>query len=231
MEATLTDLLEVKKILQIPLTDTSQDYALNYYITTVTNMIGEFLDRPNLYLQERTEYYNGTGTQKLPLRSRPVLADPEPQVWEDEAGSWGEAENAFSGTALEFGNDFGLWLDTTNPASGVMDKSRCGILVKKRSYWFKPTVRQQGFLSPFIGPAFGNIKVVYTGGYALNDLPPMIRMAAIQAVGRWKYLMPISVPISSESYEERHITFSLGEKNYLFGQVKHLLFSMRNWTF
>jgi hypothetical protein len=231
LPASLTDIIEVKKILQIPLEDHSLDYALNYYIITATSMIGEFLNRPNLYKQSRTEFYCGTGTQKLLLNCRPVFIDPEPVVYEDLTGVWGQEEDSFSGDALDFGGDYGVWLDTTDTTSGIMDRSRCGILVRKSSYWQRPIVRQTGFLSPFVGAAYGNIKITYTGGYTLDDMPPMMRMAAIELVGRMKYLFPVAVPISSESYEERHITFSLGERNYLMGQCKHLLSSFRNWRF
>ena len=231
MDVLLTDILECKKILQIPLEDHSQDYALNYYIMTAVDMIGEFLNRPNFYKKSRTEYYNGTGTQKLLLNSRPVYISPEPVVKTDLTGAWGEDSDAFSGDALEFGTDYAVWLDEVNPATGVMDRSRCGILVRKSAYWDKPIIRQQGFLSPFVGQAFGNIQIVYTAGYTLDNMPPRVRMATIELVGRMKYLFPVAVPISSESYEERHITFSIGEKNYLFGQCKHLLSSMRNYKF
>lgn len=224
-----TDLLEVKKVLQVDLDDHSLDYALNYYIETATDMIAEYLDRPGFYKKSRTEFYNGTGTQKLLLRSRPVYISPEPVVYEDSGGMYGEADSAFSADALTFGEDYGLWLDTDS-GSGTMDLSRCGILIRKNNFWFKPTVREQGFLSPYVGPAFGNIKITYTGGYTLQGMPSQIRMACIMVVARMKYLMPLGVPISSESYEERHISFSIPERNYLMGQVKHLLFGFRNWS-
>jgi hypothetical protein len=225
-----TDLLEVKKVLQIDLDDHALDYALNYYIETATDMIAEFLDRPGFYKKSRTEYYNGTGTQKLLLKSRPVYIDPEPVVYVDAGGIYGQGEDAFSGDALEFGGDYGVWLDTDS-GSGTMDLSRCGILIRKNDFWEKPSIRERGFLSPYVGGAFGNIKVTYTGGYTLQNMPSQVRMATIMIVARMKYLMPIGVPISSESYEERHISFSIPERNYLFGQVKHLIYSLRNWSF
>lgn len=227
----LTDILEVKKVLNIPISDTSMDYALNYYIQVATSLIAEFLDRGQFYVQSRTEYYNGSGTQKLLLKHRPVFIDPEPQAWTDLTGMWGEASDAFSGTALTFGTDFGVWLDTVNPTTGVMDKSRCGILVRKSDYWAKPSIRQQGFLSPFIGPSFGNVKVIYTAGYSLADMPAQLRMACIETVAHLKYLFPLGLAISSESYEERHITLDSKNKNFIFGQVKHLISSLKNWRF
>lgn len=231
MDVLLTDILECKKILQIPLEDHSQDYALNYYIMAAVDMIGEFLNRPNFYKKSRTEYYNGTGTQKLLLNSRPVYISPEPVVYSDLTGVWGEDEDSFSGNPLEYGKDYAVWLDTVTPSTGVMDTSRCGILVRKSDYWQKPIVRQAGFLSPFVGPSFGNIKITYTAGYTLDNMPPMVRMACIETVGRLKFLFPLTVPTSSESYEERHITMSIGERNYLLGQCKHLLTQHRNWKF
>lgn len=226
----LTDLIEVKKILAIDLDDHSLDYALNYYIQVVIDMIGEFLDMPNFYKRSRTEYYNGTGTNFLLLKYRPVFIDPEPQVWVDRSGLWGESDDSFqSSDELTFGDDFGIALDTT-PA-GTMDRGRSGLLIRKNDYWPRPTVRAQGFLSPFVGHSFGNVKVIYTGGYTLQDMPARVRMACIEVVGRMRYMFPLSVPLSSESYEERHITLDIRERNFLFGQAKHLLSSLRNWKF
>ncbi len=221
-----SDLQEVKSILQIDPGDKSEDRSLLMFLEQVSKFIEEWLNRPGLTKKARTEYYNGTGTQKLLLRSRPVFTDPEPQVWVDEAGFWGQASGSFAtGTAQTFGTDFSLWIDQDDGTS------RSGILVRNRSIWPRPAIRQAGFLSPFLGTGFGNVKVTYTAGYTVDTLPAEFRTACNLLVGRYRYVMPVGVFLAGESYEDRSIAISQGEKQYMLSVIKPLLWGFRNWKF
>ena len=219
-----TDIFEVKTILSIALGDNSEDIALNFYIEQASSWIDEYLNRPDISLKSRTEYYNGTGTQRLCLKSRPVYTDPPIQVFLDEAAYYGSSSGSFgAGTELTYGSDFALILDEPNGTS------RSGILVRLHDFWPKPAIRQVGYLSPFIAIGYGTIKVIYTGGYTVDTLPAMLRGAANLLVARMRYIFPLGMELSSESYEDRSIAMGTERRDYLMAMVKPMLFSFRNW--
>lgn len=221
----LADLSELKTILGIDPDNPRYDARLMFYIDYASGLIAEWIDRPGLLLKSRTEYYNGTDTQKLCLRSRPVYVTPNPRVWTDDSGCWGQASGSFDTTTeLTFGTDFGLWaLDG--------EKSRSGILVRLNDTWARPNVRRIGLLAPYKGEAFGTIKVTYTGGYSYDDLPAGLRTGANILVARFRSFFPLALEVNSESYEERNLGFSVEQKNWLLSQVKDKIWPYRNWKF
>lgn len=219
-----TDIFEVKTILSIPLNDNSEDIALNFYIEQASSLIDEFLNRPDISYKSRTEYYNGSGTQKLNLRSRPVFTDPTIQVFTNDTAYFGSVSGSFdSSTALTYGTDFALQIDQENGSS------RSGILININKFWNKPSYRQRGFLSPFIGEGYGNIKVIYTAGYTVDTLPAGLRGAANLLVARMRYVFPLGMELTSESYEDRAIAMGTERRDYLLALVKPMLFTYRNW--
>ena len=219
-----TDLIEVKTALGIDRDNTSQDAKLSLFITWACSWIEGYLNRP-LFQRERTEYYAGTGTQKLLLKARPVMATPTPRVFVSERGLYGNTEDPFPSTSELTYGDGGLSLFVDREDGG----SNCGILVRPIAAWPKPYVRQPGYLSPYLGEAFGNIKVIYTGGYTPDTLPDEIALAAVELVARMRGYFPLAMPVSSESYEERSISFAVRDQNFLMGQVKYRLSRYRNW--
>ena len=110
--ATISDLREIKAILDIPEGDQSEDVNLNFLIEQASNWIEEFLGR-SLFRKARTEYYNGNGSQKLLLKARPVLTSPTIEVYVDNSGYFGAASGSFnsSTTDLTYGTDFALVID------------------------------------------------------------------------------------------------------------------------
>lgn len=176
--------------------------------------------------QSRTEFYNGTGTQRILLKSRPVYPYGLPagasltmQVWTDASGFWGSASGAFdSTTLLTYGTDWALQLDSEDGTT-----SKCGILVRLNNYWFAPQQRQTGLLSPFIGQGMGNVKVTYDAGFTVDTLPPEVRLACTMACARLRYVLPLGVELSSESYEERSISIVTSERDKLLALVKPML--------
>ena len=223
----LTDLSELKKYLEISVDDHSEDANILLYIDVATNWIEEILGRTGLFYKQRTEYYPGTGTQKLLLKSRPVFTTPTIQCFVDEAGYFGSTSGAFDAqnTQLTYGDDFCLQIDQDDGTS------RSAILVRIGDYWPQPYVRSRGYLSPFEGGAFGNVKVVYSAGYTVDSLPAVFRAAANVLVAGIRYVMPLGMPLASESYEERSMTILVDRKGYLTGLVKPLISSYRNWNF
>lgn len=220
----LTDLHELKAVLEIGPQDPSEDKRLNFYANWATALIEQYLDR-ELMKKERTEYYGGSGTQKLVLRCRPAYVTPTPRVWVDEEGFFGSRSGGFaSGDELTYGDDFTLWVD----GDGV---SKRAILLRASAYWPRPSVRQRGMLTPFVGEPAGNVKVTYTAGYTPDDVPGDIVAAAVLLVARLRAMFPMGAPLTSESYEDRSISMSDKDKNWLLGQVKHMLFQYRNRRF
>ena len=65
-----SDLREIKSVMGIDPGDTSVDKSLNFYIEQASAWIEELLNRPGMSYKSRTEYYKGTGTQKILLKSR-----------------------------------------------------------------------------------------------------------------------------------------------------------------
>lgn len=224
----LNDVNEIKRLLEIPLNHTAEDAKLLLLLRVASDWIGELLDRPDLTLKSRTEYYDGTGTQNLLLRSRPVYTSTTPQVFVDTSGYWATASGSFNSTTtqLTWGSDFSLRLDP-----GENGLSRSGILIRIGSTWERPQVRQQGLLSPFIGVGNGNIKVTYLAGYTVDLMPSSIRMAVLFLVSRLRYVLPLGVELGSESYEERSISIVTSEKTKLLALVKPFLSQHRNWSF
>ena len=108
--------------------------------------------------------------------------------------------------------------------------SRSGILVRMQGYWFKPSVRQKGLLTPFIGNAYGNIKVVYTAGYTIDNLPSQLRAATNFLIARMRAILPLGMEVASESYEERSISLIAERRDYLLAIIKPMIYSYRNWS-
>jgi hypothetical protein len=239
--ADLTDIREMKKVLEIDPNNPNEDVNLSFWIGYATDIIEEFLGR-KLFYKQRTEFYNGSGTQKLTLRSRPVYvgqpnslfqlvpAPAVPVVFEDETAFYGSAPGAFtgSGAQLTYGTDFCLKLDDGDGIS-----SRSGILVKINDFWQRPQARVDGLLSPFLAESFGNIKVTYFGGYTVDTLPGRFRLAADFLIAKIRYMFPLGIELVSESYEERSIASMAPDprRNYLLSLVKPLIFGDRNFHF
>ena len=221
----MTDLRELKLILEIDPNNTVEDAKLSLFIMWATDVIEGVLNRPGLMLKERTEYYGGTGTQKILLKNRPVLLDPVPQVYVDENGFFGSSSGAFTSNTSEltFGVDFCL------DAPNADEPSKSGILIRINRLWPRPSARVQGLLSPFLTQSYGNVKVVYWGGYSNDTLPNDIRMAAVALVSKMRGFWPVGFELSSDSEPDKNISILAERKNYLTAMTKSLLWRYNNW--
>ncbi len=222
----LTDLRELKAILEIDPDNTAEDAKLLFLAEWASDWIEELLNRKNrLFFKSRTEYYGGSGTQQLLLRARPVFTTPTIQVYSDDTGYFGSNPDGFNAsTLLTYGDDYCLVIDQDDGSS------RSGILVRMQGYWFKPSVRQKGLLTPFIGNAYGNIKVVYTAGYTIDNLPSQLRAATNFLIARMRAILPLGMEVASESYEERSISLIAERRDYLLAIIKPMIYSYRNWS-
>lgn len=235
MTTPITDLRELKAMLDIPNGDLSEDKKLLILIDQATSWIEELLNR-KIFFKTRTEYYKGTGTQKMLLRSRPVFPNPPNpiyspiQVTYDPNGYFGAASGSFNtsnGTAtlLTYGVDYTLQIDEDDGSS------RSGILIRIGDYWWKPFVRQAGLLTPFVGSDTGSYQVIYSAGYFVDSLPPILRQACNLLIAKMWYVFPLGLELGSESYEERSISTLAEKKDYMLGLVKPELITFRNWKF
>ena len=222
-----TDLVEVRRMLDIDQDNDVETGKLLILIEQASRIIDDFLGKPAPELKSRTEYYQGTGTQKLLLRQRPVFTSPLIQVYLDETGYWGSTSGAFDTVTspLTYGEDFALQVDQEDGSS------RSGLLYRISGGWERPAVRSRGFLSPYIGGPNGNIKVVYTAGYSPDTLPSPIRFACNLLVARMRHLFPWGLETTSENYSE--VSYgSVGERrDFLLALVKPHLWQYRSWNF
>jgi hypothetical protein len=155
-----------------------------------------------------------------------VYTTPTVEVSVDETGNFGSTSGSFgSSTALTYGDHFCVQIDQED------GRSRSGLLLRIGNVWPKPSVRQRGLLTPFLGRSMGNVKVTYTAGYSVDDMPAQIRLACNLLANRIRYILPLGMELGSESYEERHITLITRQRDYLFGFVKPMLFSYQNRKF
>jgi hypothetical protein len=220
----LSDLKEIKVFLAIDQADQSSDLKLNFLIEMASAWIEETINRVGrLEYKARTEYYQGTGTQKLYLRARPVLTTPAIRAFVERGGYYGEAADAFGSVSeLTYGSDFVLKIDQDNGSS------RSGILVRLNEYWPKFGIRQAGYLSPFISEGFGNIKIIYTAGYSQDTLPAQLRLACCTLVAELNMLFPLGFFLTTESYEERNVGYFLPQKKPLLSMIEPMICGFRN---
>lgn len=218
-----TDINEMKSVLEINIDDHSEDLNLNFFNEWASAWFEEWANRP-LLKRERTEYYNGTGTSKILLKSRPVYSTPTPTCIVDESGAFGVASGSFTGTALTWGTDFTLWFD--NQEDGTC---RNGILLRLNTAWPIANVRSPGLLSPYLGPSYGSVKVTYTAGYTVDNLPAQLRMSMNLLIAKMRFIFPLGLDLTSDSYEERSLSWSIQNKTYLLSFVLPLWWGYRNW--
>ncbi len=218
-----TDLREMKAILEIDPDNTSEDVNLNFFNEWASAWFEEWINRPILR-RERTEYYNGTGTQKINLKSRPVYSTPTPACVIDDNGAFGTSSGAFTGTALVWGTDFTLWFDNQEDGS-----CRNGILLRLNNVWPNRAVRVPGLLSPFTEKGVGNIRITYTAGYTVDTLPAQLRMSMNLLIAKMRFIFPLGLDLTSDSYEERSLSWANQNKTYFLSLVNPLWFPYRNW--
>lgn len=225
------DINELKTLLEIDPGDHSSDKKLSFLNEHAANIIEELLDRDFSY-KSRTRYYDGTGTQNLVLKHRPVYPAPPAgfsaiSVVIDESGYYGTAAGSYTDTPLTYGSDYSLKIDMDDGGS------RSAILRRIRNVWPQPSHRQAGYLTPFLGRDTGSVKVTYTAGYTVDTLPAAFREAAGLLIARMNSLWPLGLPLNSESYGDSAGSVGMGYfnqyKDILTGLVKPLLYNHRNW--
>ena len=239
-----SSLLELKSILEIDPADTQEDKNLLLFNSCIGDWFKEILGY-DIFYGVRTQYYDGTSTQKLTLRNRPVYPTTAPNaslpftaitINYDQNGFYGEGASAFgsgsnsTNVLLTFGTDYMLKLDMDPTNTGTDYASRSGVLLRVNDYWLQPIVRQIGLLSPFVSYDTGSYKITYSAGHTTDTLPAQIVMAANMAIARLRYIWPLGVELGGEGYEERSISLMADLRQYcITPTVRSMLFTYRNW--
>jgi hypothetical protein len=137
-------------------------------------------------------------------------------VWSDDTGYWGQSSQAFSNqTYLTPGVDYALDVDQPDGTS------RSGLLYRIGGNWSEPWVYQGGVISPFLGPASGNLKVVYTAGY--KTVPAQLTMAANTLIGRMIGVLPQGAALGSESVKDYSYTLAAARAGLMTPEVTEVL--------
>ncbi len=235
----LTDINELKSLLEIDPADTQEDKNLNFMIEQASNWLEEWMDRP-LFYKVRTWVYCGTGTQKLVLKHRPVYPTLPPDIASslpfstlsvvlDEYAYFGAAQGAFTSSPtaqpLVYGSDYTIAIDQDDGGS------REAILYRIQDTWPKLPIRQWNMLTPSLTKDLGSVRVTSTAGYTVDNLPSIIRWACDTIVEKMRYVHPIGMEIHSDSYAGKGLGFSPAQKDYLMSLVTPRLLPYRNWNF
>ncbi len=228
-----SDLNELKVLFEIDPRNTNENAKLLLLLEQASSWISELLNvATDIGYQTRTEFYQGTGTQKLPLRHRPVFPAQGITVSYDSEGFFGQSSNAFNDSTTEpfpYGSDYTLQIDFDSNGDGVDDASKSGILFRINDYWLKPYFRQTGLLAPFVGEDRGSYKIQYTAGYTVDSLPAQIRSACNFLVAKLRSVFPLGVELGGESYEDRSISIISSQRSRLLLMVWPLILPFRNW--
>lgn len=163
----LTDVDTVKAMLGI--TTTTQDAQITALLPAADTCAKNYMQR-QIEKNTYTQYLSGNNRQEIVLPETPVLSVTSLQV--NNSGYFGQnASFPFdSSTTLTEGTEWVLDRDQPDGSS------KSGILYRIGTTW--PIMYQLNSLNqltPYQGPAWGNIKVVYVGGYA--EVPSDIQYA------------------------------------------------------
>lgn len=193
----------IKSYLLMPPGYTLEDVRLTAWLAQVGAVMEEYLGRiigQNSY----TEFYDGQGTENLLLKQRPIYSVQN--LWYNCAGYWGDPNLVNPGSVFQTpqdllieGQDYAIRRDQPDGSS------RSGILYKIDDIWEPFIRRRPGILSPTVEIGYGNLMVEYTAGYA--TVPLDLTLACDMCVAYLRSWAPYGRPLSSESYEERAVTY------------------------
>ena len=67
-----------------------------------------------------------------------------------------------------------------------------------------------------------------TAGHTADTLPAPLRMAAVTLIAKLRHVFPLGVELTSESYEERSISWTPNQKYYLMSLIRGMIEPYRN---
>lgn len=185
----LTSLAQIKSFLNIPGSDTTQDFQLLGFQAAAESIINNRIKR-NLEPTSYTEYYAGNSQRAIILKNRPVLSITS--VHEDFQAYYGYNPESFGpATLLVPGIHYTLDLD-----AGTTE-SKSGLLIRIGGVWMEAgRVYYPGKLASEIGPTYGNLKITYTAG--LNVIPQDLQYAVCFLISFMKRNLEVGGVLQSE---------------------------------
>ncbi len=190
----LTSRDNVKLLLSIATADTSKDALLDLLIAEADVIIENYLDR-RIEQATYTEFYGGSGDERLFLKNYPVTSITSIHL--DNGGYFGDGPDSFAAdTLLTEGSDYVLNKDDAS-ATAV---SRSGEVFRINGIWDRQRTRKRGQLCSAPSSGMGNIKVVYVGGYLV--VPKDLEHCANRVVVSIYNSRKLSSVIASESFED-----------------------------
>lgn len=192
-------LASITDVQKVPMLNGQPTEYLNMVLTMAIAAVKAYCKR-DLDAATYTEYYSGAGQADLVLRQSPVTAITSVNL--DPAGNFGIPALAFpSTTLLTAGTQYALVRDEGT-------KSRRGLLRRISGgdggfFGYFPESYQVGKLAARRLPSWprgdGNIKVVYTAGYADGSVPADLTAAVVMLTAWFARNMPTGGPLTSES--------------------------------
>ena len=208
----------LKVILGIPASDTSEDAKLDIFLTGVDSVIKrhvgtdiESTTYPGAAANGLGDsgYYSGNGHRKLLLRQYPVQTITS--IYLDPTGYFGTSSAPFaSATLLTAGTDYSLVTDGCLPGTSTK-VSYEGSVERIGNVWPGVVSHTPGQINPKQVQHKGNIKIAYTAGY--TTVPGDLIMAFYQMCAWVRSHASTGMAVQSEKYEEYAITLANGAVN------------------
>ncbi len=175
------------------------------------------------------DYYDGSGRADLALRNPYVSAVTA--VYIDPQGAYGQNPAGFPASSqLVVGTDYALVIDSRfGGKSGVIKRiTNNASWLWPSDYFYNARVGGLAYTIPAYWPAgVGNIKVVYTWGFAPGSIPLDIQLAVATCVGQLTNTTKYGFPANQESMGSHSISVSI-TKEPEFGMVRDLLRKYRD---
>lgn len=183
-----------------------------------------------------TTYLDGKGYMDVYLRPWTTAVTA---VYLDQGGYAGQGVTPFPASTLQTaGRDYYVVLDDERRGALI---AQGGILrrIASPNVWAFPSdmvwYRGQGGLAwrrgPYWPAGMGNIKVVYTYGFAPGNIPQDIKLAVVTAVGIARNSILRGGPLSSENLGDYSYNVNINLKDRDFVGVQSLLASYRDTPF
>lgn len=168
----IVTLQDVKAHLRINMADVTNDMALMGFIAAVDDVISTECD--DILPHHYDEYYDG-GSYWIYLRHRPLLSVQNVE----EGWGWFNYELDYQQVnTVPAGSMFAYSIDAPG-ISGITRRSAGNVMI------------------PFV-PGTKNIHIQYTAGRA--DIPPSVRLAALEIIAHWWQNSQLRSMASSQSY-------------------------------
>ena len=139
-------------------------------------------------------------------------------VWEDDAGYWGQSPQSFPSTSqLTWGSDYTIRADELDGSS------RSGMLLRQNNVWETQFMRGGDMLSEMLASGFGNIKVQSMVGWP--TVPANVELAVIRLIAKCRATRIYGEMIASQNFQGYSYSTSPFKGTINFGLIDDPLFA------